>query len=126
MKNVKIMEKVKMVVGFLLAALAATVGFEDGTVMFMTLASMAGAVYAISEVIKLKWTWGGVQLITWVVGIGLAFIGWWLQLGIFFEMLWYYVPVTGFAAALIANGIFDAGFIQAIWAILVTKKTASV
>lgn len=50
------------------------------------------------------------QIVSWTIGLFLAMIGWFLQLGIF-ETTWYYALIIGFGGSLVTNGIFDTGLV---------------
>ncbi len=83
---------------------------------FVSLAAVAAFTVVVTNVLinllkipKFK------QLLSWVVAIALAFLGWGLKLGIFSEMvLWWWVLIHGIGIGLIANGIFDIKVVQAI------------
>ncbi len=49
----------------------------------------------------------GKQLVSWLIAIALAYIAWFLKLGMFEGQTWYMAGITGVAVALVANGIFD-------------------
>jgi len=47
------------------------------------------------------------QFISWVIGIVLSLVGWWLNLGFLAGLLWWHVVLVGVAVSLAANGVWD-------------------
>ena len=84
---------------------------------FASFASLVGAVPFVTEFLRglFKLEGGiGIQIISWLTGVALAFIGWGLGLGMFVGMIWWHVLVIGVGASLAANGFFDTGIVLAI------------
>ena len=108
---------IKKILGFLLTALAGFLGYQESVEMFLSFGAVLIAVYAITNLIKDTFP-AAPQVLSWVVGIVLSMLGWFLELGIFFEMTWYFALVTGFFISLAANGIYDSGWIETAWQLL--------
>lgn len=99
----------------------------DFTQCFATLAAFCPLVIFITEWIKkyIKVSGGLNQLFSWLISIGLAFVGWGLQLGMFAGIEWYVVIVYGIAAGLVCNGIFDIKLVQDILNAIFKKRLVS-
>lgn len=99
----------------------------DLSTYFVSLAAVATATLGLTEFIKslvnITSSWVK-QVVAWVVGVGLAFLGYYLQLGIFVGLDVMWVIIYGLAAGLVANGIFDIVIVQAL--IDLFKKKPSV
>lgn len=61
------------------------------------------------------------QLITWLISVGLAFVGYYWNIGIFEGVNVVWTIILGFAGGLLANGIYDATFVQMILEFLKIK-----
>ncbi len=64
----------------------------------------------------------GKQIMTWLVAIILVVIGNLLNLGFISEFPWLTTIVYGFAAGLVANGLFDIPTVQALLNFIKLKK----
>ena len=54
------------------------------------------------------------QIISWVIAIGLCFLGWALKFGLFANIVLWYVPIIyGVAVGLVSNGIFSIDLVKA-------------
>ena len=62
------------------------------------------------------------QIVSWLIGIAVALVGWWLELGFLSGLNWYIVLAYGFGAGLIANGVFDTGIVTWIFGLLGMKE----
>lgn len=62
------------------------------------------------------------QVIVWLVSIALSFLGNLFNVGFAAEFPWLTTAVYGFAAGLVANGIFDIGTVQGILSFLKLKE----
>jgi len=111
------MKALKQILGFLLTALAGFLGYQESAEMFVSFGVIVVAVYAITELVK-GFIPGAAQVLSWVIGIAFAMLGWFLELGIFVEMPWWFSGITGFLIALVVNGIYDSGWIEAFWNLL--------
>lgn len=100
----------------------------DLSLYFVSLAAVAAATLGLTEFVKslvnLTTSWVK-QVVAWVIGVGLAFLGYYLQLGIFagIEVTW--VVIYGLAAGLVANGVFDIVLVQAILDLFKAKKPSA-
>ena len=65
----------------------------------------------------------GRQIVAWLTAIALVTIGNLLNLGFMSEFPWLTTIAYGFAAGLVANGIFDVTIVQALLEFLKLKKT---
>ena len=54
------------------------------------------------------------QIISWLVGVIAAFVGWKLNLGFLSELQLWVALIYGLGAGLIANGVFDTGIVTYI------------
>jgi hypothetical protein len=90
-------------------------GFDLSTA-FASIGSVVGLVILITEFIKkhIKVEGGIYQLFSWLVGIILCLIGWFLKLGIFQGIEWYETVAYGLGVGLVANGIFDIEIVKAL------------
>lgn len=62
-----------------------------------------------------------IQILSWLTGVALTFIGWGFNLGFLAGLPWYYVLLTGIGAALAANGVADTKIIESILALFKKK-----
>ena len=92
----------------------------DLSAYFVSLSGLAGAALAVTEFIKKiigssgAWT----KYVSWVVSIGLAFVGWWLNIGMLAGISELWVVVYGVCAGLVANSIFDLKLIKGFLVLL--------
>lgn len=85
---------------------------------FVSLGALAGVVVVVFQFVKDKllkqkpnqtWT----QILSWLISIVLALVGYWFQWGLFEGLDIVWTLVTGFGVGLVANGIFDVTLVQA-------------
>jgi len=62
------------------------------------------------------------QIVSWAVGIGLAFLGQWKGLGIFATADTITTVSIGIGTSMVSNGLFDAGTLDNILGIFLAKK----
>lgn len=89
-------------------------------VYFVSLAAFSGIIVPVTSFVN-KWirlTGAWKQVLSWVVSIALGFAAWFLNLGIFADIMWYWCLLYSVIAALVANGIFDIRMVQAILRLL--------
>ena len=110
-------DTLKKIIGFLLTALASALGYAESAELFLSIGAVFAAVYLITNLVK-QYIPGAAQILSWVVGVAFAMLGWWMQLGIFLDMTWWFAAITGFLVSLSANGIFDNGWIETLWTLL--------
>lgn len=91
------------------------ISFDPAT-WFVTLSAFVALVMAVTQFLKKAINFTGflAKLLSWLVAIIAAAIGWWLQLGIFAGLTWYWGLIYALAAGLLANGVFDIGIVNAI------------
>lgn len=93
---------------------------------FSTFASLAGFIPVV--VATFKKTLGQnvppivTQIFSWVVGIIITMVGWWLKLGFLASLEWYIVLAYGFAASLAANGVANTGLLEGLLTMFMPKK----
>ncbi len=100
--------------------------------MFATFGTLVLAIPVIVESLrKLLTNTGGkltqteklvLQIASWIIGIVLAFFGWYFGLGFLTGLPWYYVLMYGVGASLAANGVADTKLIRALFALFLKKK----
>lgn len=83
---------------------------------FLTLSAMVTLTITVTEFIK-KWigaydNWA--RAVSWVVGIGIVYLGWWLDLGLLYGLTWYQAGIYGLGVSLAANGVFTIPVVQNI------------
>jgi len=88
----------------------------DFSVIFASLSSLAGAVLFLTDWIKklAKWENGKVRWLSWLLSIVLAFVGYYLKLGMFAELNYAMTAAYGLMAAFIANGFFKTATAQTV------------
>lgn len=79
---------------------------------------LAGFVNTVFKISKKIWK----QVVAWVISILLVVAGNLFNIGFIAEFPWLTTIVYGFAAGLVANGLFDLNTVQAILAFLNMKK----
>jgi hypothetical protein len=109
------MKKILLFLLMLFPIMLMASGGDPIQIDFTSIASVTLLTLAIVEFLKvipfvLKYP----QYIAWLIAIGLSYIGWALQLGMYVNLLWYEVLYYGVGIGLVSNGIFDAQFVQAI------------
>jgi len=84
---------------------------------FTTLLGISTLVTLLVGFVKkwLKLTGFWAQLVAWLMGIAVAYIGWIFKWGIFSEVILWYVPlIYGVAVGLVSNGIFNIEVVKSI------------
>lgn len=101
----------------------ASVGF-DPSVYFVSLASLVGAVTAITQWLKKYVKTQGIQtkLLSWFVSVALCFVGWIFHLGILAGVEWYWILMYGLSAGLVANSIADLNIVTGLLNLFKTKS----
>lgn len=96
----------------------------DLQIYFASLVSVVTLVMLLTKFLKPMigtsgfWT----KALSWIISIAVACIGYFLQLGIFTGMEWYWMLIYGFSSGLIANSIVDLKVIQGIIALFTSKN----
>lgn len=54
------------------------------------------------------------QVISWVTGLVITLLGWWLNAGFLAELSMWQAMIYGAGACLASNGVFDTGMVSAI------------
>jgi len=62
------------------------------------------------------------QIISWLIGVLIAFLGWKFNQGILSEISWWLALLYGLGAGLVANGVFDTGIVTGILGLFGAKK----
>lgn len=99
----------------------------DPTVLFASLSALVTAVTVVTQFVKSKiksegfWT----KLLSWAVAAGLSVCGWFLHLGIFEGVAWYWMLCYALASGLVANSIFDLGIVTGIINLFKSKQNVS-
>ncbi len=98
-------------------------GGIDISTVFTSIAALAGAVLFFTAIIKKQVRSN--DTITIIISALVSFIisglGWWLQLGIFVSIEWWYIFIYGLAAMLIANGLSTWNVISGLLVFLKLK-----
>jgi hypothetical protein len=82
--------------------------------VFVSFLALVAGIPLVTEFFKRLLNASGLaaQIISWVTGVLLALFGFFLNLGIFAPMEIWQALVTGLAASLAANGVFDTGVVE--------------
>ncbi len=101
-----------------------TGSFFDPAAFLGTLTALAASVTAVTEFLKRQIQTKGfiAQILSWIVAIALSALGWWLQVGMYVGVEWFWIFIYGLAGGLVSNGIFDTGIVKAIINIFKKKK----
>lgn len=96
----------------------------DLNVYFASLAGLVSLVVLITNFAK-KWVnssgiW--TKALSWIVSLIVAGLGYFLHLGVFIGMEWYWILIYAFSSGLIANGIVDIGIVKALIALFTSKS----
>lgn len=89
---------------------------------FVSLATVASLGLLLTALVTKKLTTNPVllglitvkQLISWVICILIAFVGYWMQIGMFIGLSVGWTIIIGVASGLAANGTYDIKIIQAV------------
>jgi len=100
---------------------------DPGTVydaVFVSIASLVLAVPIIVEFLKDKLGLNGlvVQILSWVLGIALSFLGYFAGLGMFADMSILGTVLTGVGVGLVSNGVADTGIVEWLLTLIKFKK----
>lgn len=84
-------------------------GYENTFITFAGL--IAGVAFFTEAIKKLIPSMHGIatQIVSWTIGVLIAYLGWQFSLGMFADMLWYVALLYGLGASLVANGVADTG-----------------
>lgn len=97
---------------------------------FLTLGAMIPAVlFLTSGVKKLIPDLKGfaAQFLSWFFAVGLAFLGWWLHIGLFADItIWWHVLLYGLGLGLASNGIFKIEIILILLQVLTLEPKRKV
>nr|DAH03305.1 MAG TPA: holin [Caudoviricetes sp.] len=100
-------------------------GGVDYGAVFGSLAAIVAVIPVIVEAVKgffPKMPSIVIQILSWIVGIGICMFGWWQHLGFLDDLDWYIALLYGLGSGLAANGIADTGLIQWIIGLFASKK----
>ena len=100
----------------LITLLAGVLGYNDASEMFVTFASLIGATWGLTELIKRipKFPDWAIQIASWLTGLALSFSGWLLALGFLAGLLWWEAMLWGLGASMVANAVADAETVQTL------------
>lgn len=89
-------------------------------VYFISLAALSAVVLPVTNWVKnlFKLTGSWTVVLSWVVSVGLSFVGYWLKLGMFEGISIAWVLIYGVAAGMVSNSLFDIGIVNAILSLL--------
>ena len=62
------------------------------------------------------------QIVTWLIGVAIALIGWLLNLGFIGGVSWYMMVLYGLFAGLVADGVFDTGIVTWLFGLFGMKE----
>ena len=117
--NQKKMAIAKKLIGFIFTAVAGLLGYQESPEMFASLATVIAVTFALTEIAKnYIQNVQVIQLISWALGIIISLAAWWVELGMFAELTWYFAATAGFLTALVTNGIADSEWIQSLWILI--------
>jgi len=63
-----------------------------------------------------------IQLVSWIIGILLTALAYWLGIRVIHEMTWYYSVLYGIGAGLACNGLYDTGIIKWLMSMFVKRE----
>lgn len=120
-----------MIALFALPLVVLSQGFEGSneteviTTYFVSLSAMAGAILICTQFIKRFIKLNGIQIkvVSWLCGIGLAYFGWWLNIGFLENVSGLEALIFGVASVMISHGIFEVRFVKALLELILTKKS---
>ena len=100
----------------LMTLLSCVLGYNDASEMFLTFASLIGATWGLTELIKRipKFPDWAIQIASWLTGLALSFSGWLLALGFLAGLLWWEAMLWGLGASMVANAVADAETVQTL------------
>lgn len=99
------------------------VQFEIGK-YFQDIGTMAAIVLPVTQFVLKFVNTKYDQVLSWLVSLVLSAVAWYLKLGIFADVVWYWIVIYAAAAGLVANGIFDIPFIKTIISVIPKKKNS--
>lgn len=93
---------------------------------FTSLGSVAFLTLIVCAFIKLKTklSGGAMGAISWIVGMGLAFVGYGMHWGMFEHATILQTVIAGGLSSLIANNIADGGLVQGLYNTFLDRKTS--
>lgn len=94
-------------------------------VYFVSLVSFAGIIIPVTSFVN-KWlnlsgTWK--QVLSWVIALAMGWFAWFLNLGIFADIVWYWVILYSVLGGLVANGVFDIKMVQGFLRLIKLEKS---
>lgn len=106
-------------------ALTATQDPIDYSGFFVSITSLLVVIPIVTEFIKtnLGVTGLGTQILSWVIGLILAGVGYAFNLGMFAEMSILETVLTGAGISLVSNGVADTGIVEWLLSLLKKKST---
>lgn len=94
---------------------------------FANFAAVVSLTAIITEAVK-KWLLMNMagewtqRIISWLIGVIIGLFGYFFNLGMFGEILWWQSLLWGFGAGLASNGLFDTGLIEWLFKLFTKKK----
>lgn len=88
----------------------------DINVYFATLSGLVTLVILLTQLFKEFISTSGIKTmyLSWFISLVISLAGYFLQLGVFIGMAWYWIPIYALSAGLIANGIASKQVVEAI------------
>ena len=97
---------------------------ENLTIYFVSLSALVPLITVITDyfnkILKSFGIWK--QITSWIVAILLSVLGYFLKIGIFENLTWYYAILHGILAGFASNGFYDIKIIENILNLLFKKK----
>ncbi|PKQ69395.1 hypothetical protein BZG01_00205 [Labilibaculum manganireducens] len=96
----------------------------DLGIYFATLSGLVTAVILLTQFFKTAIETHGIKTnyLSWIIALVLSIAGYFLQLGMFYGMPWYWIPIYALSAGLIANGIAGKQVVEAILSLFNSKN----
>lgn len=99
-------------------------GTEMFGAFFTSLAVMAAIVAPVTGWVSTHVTGGkGIQVLSWVIAIALAYLAWFMKWGMFGELSPVWAGLYGLGAGFISNGIADIKWVQALLEAIAARST---
>jgi len=104
------------------AAVETSTSIDIGS-YFTSLTGLVSLVILVTQFLKklIKTEGLKTQILSWIVSVVLAVVGYFLQLGIFIDLAWYWILIYAVSAGLIANGIATKQVVEAILSLFKPK-----
>ena len=99
----------------------------DPAVYFISLSALVTGVMGVTQWLKkvVRSTGNWTKFLSWWVAFFLSFAGWFLKLGIFAGIEWYWVLAYAIGAGLVANSVFDLSIVKGLLETLKSKDNGS-